>query len=122
MSPSAAAARRCRLDDGDRRDPDAGSWHLYHRASWCSPQFGKFRRNVGANWIDVTVSGGGETDVGSTTATGVTLTLDDATSITAASWYRRQFGQGIRRAGGATLDDVRSARRRDRCRSTTRPA
>jgi len=45
-------------------------------------------------------------DVGSTTATGVTLTLDNATSITGASWCSPTVRTNIRRNVGATLNDV----------------
>jgi fibronectin-binding autotransporter adhesin len=61
----------------------------------------------GATLGGVAVSGGGEIDIGSTTATGVTLTLDDAASVTDGKLV---FADGSDKlaigAGGATLDGV----------------
>jgi FecR protein len=61
----------------------------------------------GATLDGVAVTGGGETDVGSTTATGVTLTLDDGSSIKNGTLV---FGDSSDKvlvgSGGATLDDV----------------
>ena len=49
----------------------------------------------GATLDDVGVSGGGEIDVGSLAATGVALTLDDATSVTGGTLvFGGQLGQG----------------------------
>ena len=61
----------------------------------------------GATLDGVTVTGGGEIDVGSVTATGVTLTLDDATSITNGKLVFADSSDKVAiGAGGATLDGV----------------
>jgi VCBS repeat-containing protein len=61
----------------------------------------------GATLKDVTVTGGGEIDVGSATVTGVTLTLDGATSVGGGKLV---FGDASDNTfvgiGGATLDNV----------------
>ena len=61
----------------------------------------------GATLKDVTVTGGGEIDVGSATVTGVTLTLDDATSVAGGKLV---FGDASDNTfvgiGGAALDNV----------------
>ena len=61
----------------------------------------------GATLDGLTVSGGGETDVGSATATGVTLTLDGATSITGGELvFADSSDKVLVGSGGATLNDV----------------
>ncbi len=59
----------------------------------------------GATLDGVAVSGGGEIDIGSTTATGVTLTLDDAASVTDGKLvFADSSDKLVIGAGGATLD------------------
>src|SRR6202034_4071424 len=64
-------------------------------------------RSLGATLDDVAVTGGGKIDVGSATATGVTLTLDGGGSITGGTLvFADSSDKVFVGSGGATLDDV----------------